>query len=48
MSEERESRGTEGAGLRAVGNGQLWDGSNRMVEEQREGCGLDVGVKRFL
>ena len=43
----RVNRGQEGAGLRAVDNGRLWDGSHQMVQS-RGGMSSDVGIKRFL
>ena len=43
----RGNRGQEGAGLRAVDNGRLWDGSHQTVQS-RGGMSSDVGVKRFL
>ena len=46
VSKESE-RGQEGAGLRAVDNGRLWDGSHQMVQS-RGGMSSDVGVKRVL
>lgn len=47
MSEESEQGDGRELVSRAVGNGQLWDGSHRMVES-RGGMWSDVGVKRFL